>query len=124
MEHLKMHNKHSVCRNAQQIYKRIPRLVLIAGLRSGYTFKEEYNLASFPPSSHCGNSSFAREVFKKGSTLQEQLEAKADECLLLSCFEVVPTWILEIEKVSVVVPVSQKQKSYFSKGKYTHLPGK
>ena len=95
----------------------------MAGLRRGYTFKEEYNLPSFLPSSHCVNTSFAREVFKKLRTLQEQLEAKAGECLLLSCFEVAFTWILQIEKVSVVVPISQKHKNYFSKGRYTHLPG-
>lgn len=123
MEHLKKRDKHSVHRNAQQICKTPLWLVLIAGLRRGYTFKE-HNLASFLPSSHCGNTSFAREVVKKGRTLQDQLEAKANECLLLSCFEVVPTWILQIEKVSVVVPISQKHKNYFSKGRYSHWPGK
>lgn len=110
IEHLKMHHQHSVCRNAQQICKIPLWLVLIVGLRRGYTFKEEYNLACVPPFSHCGNTSFAREVFKKGRTVQERLEAKADEVL---------TWILRIENISVVAPISQKHK----KGRYTHLPG-
>ncbi|OPJ81744.1 hypothetical protein AV530_014307 [Patagioenas fasciata monilis] len=52
-----------------------------------------------------------REVFKKGRTVQEQLEAKADEVL---------TWILRIEKISVVAPVSQKHK----KGKQLTSLGK
>lgn len=122
MEHLKMQDKHSECRYAQHVCKMPLWLVLIAGLRRGYTFKE-YNLASFLPSSHCGNTSVAREVFKKGRTLQEQLEAKADECLILSCFEVVSTGIWQIEKVSVVVPICQKHTNHFSKGRYIHLPG-
>lgn len=87
-------------------------LVLIAGLRKGYIFKEKHSLARLVQFSHCGNTSFAREIFKKGRTLQEQLDAKADECLHLSCFEVVLTWLSQIEKVSVVIPVSKKHKNY------------
>lgn len=60
---------------------------------------------------------------KIGRTLQ-QLDAKGDECLLLSCFEVVLSWLSQVEKVSVVIPVSKKNKDYLFKGRYTHLPGK
>lgn len=120
---LRMHYKHSVCRNAQLICKMPLWLVTIAGLRKGYIFKEKHNLASLLPFSHCGNTSFAREIFSKGRTFQEQLDAKADECLLLSCFEVVLAWISQIEKVSVVISVSKKHKNYLAKGRYTHLLG-
>lgn len=123
MEHPKMHDKHSVCRNTQQICKIPLWLVLITGLRRRYTFEEDYNLANFLPSSSCGDTSFAKEVFKKGRTLQEQLEAEADECLLLSCFAVDPTWILQIEEISVAVSISQKHKNYFSKCRYADPPG-
>lgn len=58
-----------------------------------------------------------------GRTLQEQLDAKGDECLLLSCFEVIVSWLSQVEKVSVVTPVSKKHKNYLFKGRYTRLPG-
>lgn len=60
---------------------------------------------------------------RRRKTLQEQLEAKADECLLLACFEAVTTWICRLKNVSVVVPISQENKNYFTVSKYTHLPG-
>lgn len=65
IEHLKMHNKHLVCRNAQQICKMPLWHILIVGLWRGYIFKEEFSLASFLPSTCCGNTNCAREVFKK-----------------------------------------------------------
>lgn len=117
------HCQHLVCKNAQLMCKMPLWVVLIAGLRKGYIFKETHNLVSLLQFSHCGNTSFAREIFKKGRTLQEQLDAKGDECLLLSCFEVVFSWLSLVEKVSVVIPVPKRHKNYLFKGKYTHLPG-
>lgn len=116
-----MHCQHSVCRNAQLMCKMPLLFVLIAGLRKGCIFKEKYNLASLLQFSRCGNTSFAREIFE-GRTLQEQWDAKADECLLLSCFEVVLSWLSQIEKVSVVIPVCKKHKNYLVKDRRSHLP--
>lgn len=100
--------QHSVCRNAQLMCQMPLCLVLIASSRKGYIFKEKHNLASLLQFTNCGNTSFAREIFKKGRTLREQLDAKADECLLLSCFEVVLSWLSQVEKASDVIPVSKK----------------